>query len=531
MEFGSLQSARILQKAMRESKVNGNHEAAFQSAYQKVKNLSIIVHILSAENHFLNFGYFTYPSYFHFACMRNDPKTVLKFIENGADVNTPISRNAEFCGLYSPLHFAVESNCIENVKLLLEHGAIVENQNNKDMTPLHLAMYYDIYNKERYTIVDYLYAALENKEKNIEDDYGLSYLHIACTRNDVELVKKLLDSGQNVNETIQRNPHKFSNYTPLHFAVYYQCYETVQLLIKRGANVNSIDYDESGSPLHLACEVGHADIIDSLLKNGAKAHLIRTKGHKTTLHLLVESYMDRQNGLSNESRMNLLAFVKKLVKLGVNVNARDQFDYTALHIACWKLVDGSQCVKKLLEVGANINFVNMDGQTPLEMTYFESYCGNAEDYMTLYHHVQKLKVLGYKVNPKNEAFCDVVLREKDIWDPEHKDFKNKKIAKKEEQRLDEIHKLRNVRLYHYKFTLYDLLVADGKNITIFAHDSVVKKIMAKKGLKKEYPVFAHFLRYKYDKAVKRLQNWNSKRSVNRINTMRGRVYHRFVKSC
>lgn len=314
-----------------------------------------------------------------------------------------------------------------------------------------------------------------------------------------------------MNTRIQHNPRKFANYTPLHFAVRYESLEAVELLIERGADVNYDDVDESGTALHLACEVGHVDMINLLLQNGASANVVRAKGQKTALHLIVESYMNRKNDrVSSESKSQLLPLVRKLVKFGVNVNARDQFNYTALHLACWKLIDGSPMVKKLLDAGANINLENIDEQTPLEMTYYESYRGNAEDYMTLYHHVQKLKILNYKVSPKNEIFCELVLKEKNFWDPEHKHFKDKKLTRMEEQRRDEIEKMQSVRLHNPTLTLYDLLVYNHKSLMIFADDHTVRRIFEEKGLKKEYPVFANFLKLRYEKAVRQSKKSNAK---------------------
>lgn len=186
IEFGSPDVARVLQRAIRETTKGRNFQTAIQLAYKKVKDFSIMVHMLSAENHFLNFGYFTYPSYFHFACLRNDPKVVEEYIKNGAHVNTPISSDAVFCPSYSPLHFAVESNCLENVKLLLEHGAVIDHRNGDNMTALHLAMYHDDCDNQKYTIFDHLYAKLTDKELYLEDNYGMTYLHMACAKNDVK---------------------------------------------------------------------------------------------------------------------------------------------------------------------------------------------------------------------------------------------------------------------------------------------------------------------------------------------------------
>ena len=56
---------------------------------------------------------------------------------------------------------------------------------------------------------------------------------------------------------------------PLHYSVYSNYAECVELLIIRGAELNQID--EIGfTPLHLAAEKGYIEILKILIKAGAK---------------------------------------------------------------------------------------------------------------------------------------------------------------------------------------------------------------------------------------------------------------------
>jgi len=60
-----------------------------------------------------------------------------------------------------------------------------------------------------------------------------------------------------------------SNETPLAEACFYGYYDIVELLIKKGANVNFVDALDN-TPLHKACEGFHLEIVKLLLEHGAE---------------------------------------------------------------------------------------------------------------------------------------------------------------------------------------------------------------------------------------------------------------------
>ena len=47
--------------------------------------------------------------------------------------------------------------------------------------------------------------------------------------------------------------------------------ETISRLIVKGLNINDADYD-GRTPLHLACQAGHAEVVQFLLENGANVN-------------------------------------------------------------------------------------------------------------------------------------------------------------------------------------------------------------------------------------------------------------------
>ncbi|TGL74046.1 ankyrin repeat domain-containing protein [Leptospira jelokensis] len=74
---------------------------------------------------------------------------------------------------------------------------------------------------------------------------GFKPIHYAAEYGDIELVKKLIQKGANVNEktgTFFSGSTKDGNLTPLHLAIEYGHLEVAKLLIENGADINSQTY-------------------------------------------------------------------------------------------------------------------------------------------------------------------------------------------------------------------------------------------------------------------------------------------------
>ncbi|NOQ79744.1 MAG: hypothetical protein GQ546_10130 [Gammaproteobacteria bacterium] len=73
----------------------------------------------------------------HYVCIDNAPDKRLKIakelITSGQDVNAPDNDS------WTPLHFAVQANCLEVVNLLIENGAYIEALEVNGNTPLWVA--------------------------------------------------------------------------------------------------------------------------------------------------------------------------------------------------------------------------------------------------------------------------------------------------------------------------------------------------------------------------------------------------------
>jgi uncharacterized protein len=93
---------------------------------------------------------------------------------------------------------------------------------------------------------------------------GMSALHWAAERGDVELAKMLVTAGANV-KAVTRVGH----YTPLHVAAKSGSAAVVALLLEAGADVDARTTTGGTTPLHLAAAAGNVEVLTALLDHGA----------------------------------------------------------------------------------------------------------------------------------------------------------------------------------------------------------------------------------------------------------------------
>lgn len=119
--------------------------------------------------------------------------------------------------------------------------------------------------------------------------------HNADPKTQSEVMKFLIDSGVEVNETDK------NGVTPLHRAVRFRSLRAVQVLLKAGADINTLDRRSRSTALHRAvtnsgapATAGKSDIAVSivrlLLKNGADP-AVKNKTGKTPTDYRLSSAM------------------------------------------------------------------------------------------------------------------------------------------------------------------------------------------------------------------------------------------------
>ncbi|KAL9613567.1 MAG: hypothetical protein Q9167_001900 [Letrouitia subvulpina] len=252
-------------------------------------------------------------------------------LDQGSDVNachTRSGRNA----------LAVASHCgnVEVVRLLLQHGAEINNHDGSSMTPLHLAAVRGHGGVVKLLLQEH--ASVD--EKGPED---ATPLRIAADRGYVEVAELLLQNRAKVNSRDRKY------LTALHVAAKQGDEAMVGLLIAHGAHIEAKD-GTMMTPLHHACESGHDGVVDLLLYKKAN----------------IEALGDQlKTPLAYAAAAGQTHTVSLLLKKKANFKHRADGDMTALHWACYN--EHLETAEVLLKKKASPNLPNKNGRTALHL--------------------------------------------------------------------------------------------------------------------------------------------------------------------
>ena len=322
------------------------------------------------------------------AVKNNDHALVLKALAEGADSNCREGVNETG----DPILFtAIWKNNFSIVKTLIDAGADINIKNNYG-TAIEQAFRYanprnedkNIWNNTE-KIIELLLKKGAHVEKNTE------LLWKSCEIHRFDYVDLLVKNGADLNNLLQM---KYTGGTiALHWAAYKNDLIIIDYLVKKGAPIDI--RDRSGrTALHHALsiddrlpETDHRPVIDYFIDHGMPVNITDNYG-RTYLHYIMD---DDYSQLSTPMHFNA---IKKLIAYGADVNALDNNQNTPLHILCMEVLgalkysndefDGDKneilplIVDCLVQKGASVDAVNLDGNTPLH------YCADRSSWNRLY---------------------------------------------------------------------------------------------------------------------------------------------------
>ena len=196
----------------------------------------------------------------HRACASGDLKKVTSLLHLGTDPNV-LGEHSRGIFRRTPMHWAAMRGKLSAVKLLYEHGALLDERDSTGRTPLTWACYHN-----RTVVVNYLIkcganaCSIDNQSRNIA-------IFIAQVEGiDTTIFKALKLAGLDINAP------KCNGDTPLHVAIKHGHRSTAVSLLRAGADMMTVNNDglraidcTSASDLQYAIkkEAGNRDIMIS----------------------------------------------------------------------------------------------------------------------------------------------------------------------------------------------------------------------------------------------------------------------------
>ncbi|KAK8171995.1 ankyrin repeat-containing domain protein [Phyllosticta citrichinensis] len=286
-------------------------------------------------------------------------------LDQGADPNVQDDE------LGDALQAAASKNHISTMCILLEHGANTDGHGGFFKNPMQAAAYAGHYQAVKLLLenharinapdrVDSLelaarYGDLQLIQKPIDQHWGPfgSFLQIFCERDNLEVVRFLLDNGADLEDTSGMNGNALQVASdPGHL-------DMVQFLLENGARIEAPG-QENGNALQAAAGAGNLKIAKPLIQHGAD---VNAPGQESG------------NALQAAAGAGSLDIVKLLIQHGADVNAPGESTHIATALRISIVAGHLETVDFLLSEGAKLEAADTPSGSLL---YLAAYYGQTE---------------------------------------------------------------------------------------------------------------------------------------------------------
>uniref|UniRef100_A0A6Q2X2C9 Ion transport domain-containing protein n=1 Tax=Esox lucius TaxID=8010 RepID=A0A6Q2X2C9_ESOLU len=245
----------------------------------------------------------------------------------------------------SPLHLAVRGGNLEVIKLCIEQGAKMDQQQCDKSTALHFACTQGATEAVKLLLSKYHEGS---DVINIRDGALQTPLHKATMFDNCELIEYLISKGADINVT------DCKSHTPLLLATSCSAWKTVELLLSHGANLKMKD--------KYGCNFLHLAVLQPKGLNNLPSE------HSNVRELLSAEDNEGCTPLHYACRLGIPESVENMLSLNVSPEQKSNQNKSALHFAaeygrintCLRLLEGLTN-PRLLNEG------DEKGRTPLHL--------------------------------------------------------------------------------------------------------------------------------------------------------------------
>lgn len=213
-----------------------------------------------------------------------------------------------------------------------------------------------------------------------------------------ELIKKGTNPSVNCEILHEQTGTPIAQVSPLIIACFEGDIDIIKFLIESGADPNQTESEHHLTPVHVLCDAEYhgqslrqkdrADLIRLLVKHGAQVnHLDRSSMapiHKAVIHdrpecveALMEARADPNVAFMGDTPLSIAARHnrKRIVQIllshrETNINHRNDQGGTALHFASAAIVDSPECVELMLQHGAKVNTTDLKNNSAAMVACF-----------------------------------------------------------------------------------------------------------------------------------------------------------------
>ena len=288
---------------------------------------------------------------------------VQALVDNGAALDT-----RDVYGR-TPLHIASMRGHHHLIKILAPSPESFHFRDNDGCTPLYYAcdnFYLECVREFMVQIPDVICDLMKVANKygatplSVQAENDQTILHVACKKGDLSIVKKVLEAGADPNSRDQ------STFTPLMLAVQYaddvKAADIIAILCEFECDLNMqiSHFSRSVTALHLACELGKENCVETLVAKGADPNVQDNEG--------VTPLMSTLQCHGSDTDMNLLSI---LLSLDWKPDIKDNIGRTALHYLA--KCDDIRIPLMLISAGCDVTAVDNYGLTFSDLISKESF--------------------------------------------------------------------------------------------------------------------------------------------------------------